>query len=241
VVPKQLNERRKQLGYTILKKKLFFWLPRNLCNRSVREESYKQLAELIQDQNTQSQRNRNQPKLNGNRRREEQCLEAWNLGNKNSNGKTDEHAEEQPRVATLLGERIGLDDAEAAVAHRENVTPLEDDEGNKVHALAGVVELVELILGVAVEAVGVTLEKEEELVNGNAGRLPHVEEEHGMGAKSFSSTSEEVGLAVDLQVDEMVLLVVSRRQRQKIKLFLLHDQRERQEQIGEDTNHNHEK
>jgi len=137
----------------------------------------------------------------------------------------------------LVGRRYGRD---IGVGRRG------EERGDvQVDALAGCVEFGQLLGRVAVEAGGVGLEAEEELGDGDAGVLPHVEEEHGVGTvgtsvirwvsllckkcspDSFHDTDEEVGLSVDLEVDEVVFLGISRRQAQKVELFLLHDQAER--------------
>jgi len=137
----------------------------------------------------------------------------------------------------LVGRRYGRD---IGVGRRG------EERGDvQVDALAGCVEFRQLLGRVAVEAGGVGLEAEEELGDGDAGVLPHVEEEHGVGAVEWSvvagmllrreecspdslhDTDEEVGLSVDLEIDEVVFLGIARRQAQKVKFFLLHDQAER--------------
>ena len=44
-------------------------------------------------------------------------------------------------------------------------------------------------------------------------------------------TDEEVGLGIDLEVDEVILLGVTRREAQKVELFLLHDQAQRAQAV----------
>jgi len=90
------------------------------------------------------------------------------------------------------------------------------------------------------ETLLVALEQEEELADGDAGLLPVVQEEQGVSRARLHSSGEQVSLDVDLDRDEMVALVVAGRQREEVKLLLLHDQGQRQEQVGKDRNNDHE-
>lgn len=49
---------------------------------------------------------------------------ALTLGDENGDRKRDNHSEEEPEIATLLTERIGLKDGQPLVADRKQVAPL---------------------------------------------------------------------------------------------------------------------
>lgn len=214
--------------------------PRNLRNNAPRERANKQLPQLIHEQNAQGQGQRDEPELNGDGGGAEQGMEARNLGNKNGDDEGDKHGEGQPGVAALLADRVRGEDGEALVADGKDVAPLEHDEGDEVDALADVVEVGELLGGVAVEAVGVGLEGEDEGVEGDAGFLVHVQEEHGVGDECFHDADEEVGLGVDLEVDEVVFLMVAGREAEEVEFFLFHDEGEGEEEVREDADDDHE-
>jgi len=187
------------------------FLPSNLGQGTLRESSNEHLSNLIHDQNTQRQRNRDKPKLNGHSGSTENVLDTGLHGDEDGDGERNSHASEQPRVSAFSAERIGLEDGHFLAAHAEQVAELHNHQSDKVDALAHGVEVVEFGLGVAVEAFGVALEGEEEVADRDLGVAPVVEEEHGVCADGFHDTDEEVGLGVDLEVDEMVLLVVAGR------------------------------
>lgn len=167
-------------------------------------------------------------------------MEARDLGNKNGDDEGDEHGEREPGVATLLADGVSGEDGEALVADGEDVAPLEHDEGDEVDALADVVEVFKLVGGVAVEAVRVGLEGEDEGVEGDACFLVHVQEEHGVSDDGLHDADEEVRLGVDLEVDEVVLFVVAGREAEEVEFFFLHDEREGEEEVGEDADDDHE-
>ena len=214
--------------------------PCDLGDNRPRELSHNELPNLIHKQNTKSKRNRNQPKLNGHRSSVKQILNPWHLSDKDGDDQTDEHAEDQPGIAVRLGDGIRLEDAQTTVSHGEDVAPLEEDERDEVNALSGVVELDEFLLCVAAVPSRVTLKQEEELRNGHLGVSVHVEEEHGVRSDGLHKTRKEVSLGIDLGVDEVIMLMVARRQGQQVEFFFLHDERETQEEIGKNANDDHE-
>ncbi|KAF5133338.1 hypothetical protein E5D57_003962 [Metarhizium anisopliae] len=191
-------------------------------------------------QNTHGQRKGDKPKLNGNARCAKQRLNAGDFCDENRNGERNHHAQNEPRVAPLLRDGIGLHDAQPAVAHCQNVPPLQDHQGDKVDALPDGVEMRQLILRVAVEAIRVLFKGKEQAADGDARLLPVVEEEHGVRGDGLHEAREEVGLDVDLKRDEMVPLVVSGGQGQQVELLALHDEGKREEQVGEDADDDHE-
>lgn len=85
-----------------------------------------------------------------------------------------------------------MENAHALVADAEQIVPLHDHERDKVHRLSHSVEVRELLRGVAVEALRVALEDEEELVNGYACGAPHVEEEHCVRGDCLHCADEQV-------------------------------------------------
>jgi len=115
-------------------------LPRNLRNRSDGEQANSQLADLVHAQNAQGKRQWDGPELDRDRGSPEQVLDARDLGNEDRNRRTNDHAEKQPRVAPLLGEGVGLEDAQPAVSDRQDVAPLQDDQCYKVYTLPNGVE-----------------------------------------------------------------------------------------------------
>lgn len=153
-------------------------LPSDLRNRTVRIQSNKQLPNLIHHQHAQRKRDRNKPELNRNARSVEDALNTRLHGDEDGNRKRHDHAAQQPRIATFLAEGIRLEDTHSLVAHGEQVTPLHDDEGDKVDALTHDVEVREFGLCVAVEALAVAFKGEEEVADSDAGVALVVEEEH---------------------------------------------------------------
>jgi len=186
-------------------------LPRNPRNRPLRPRPDRQLPQLIHNQHAHRQRERDKPELDRHSRRAEDGLNARLHGDEDGNDERCDNAAEEVGVSAFGGEGVGLEDGHALVADGEEVAPLHYYEGYageegdvsrgserevqggtgglQVDALSGCVEFSELLCRVTVETFGVILEAEEELVYGDAGVFPHVEEKHGMGTAALSVTS----------------------------------------------------
>lgn len=117
---------------------------------------------------------------------------------------------------------------------------MEDDERDEVNRLSNGVEVGEFGFGVAVEARRVLFEDEPHGLDGDAGVAPVVEEVHGVRTDGLHDTDEEVGLRVNLEIDEMVLFHVPRLLREEVEFFLFHDEGEGEEEVGKDTDDDHE-
>ena len=73
------------------------------------------------------------------------------------------------------------------------------------------------------EAFGVALECKDQVGKGDTGVTPHIQEEHGVGTEGFHDTDKQVRLAVDAEVDEMVLGWTAWWEAEEVEFFFLHD------------------
>lgn len=115
----------------------------------------------------------------------EDPVHSSNLGHEDGDDQRDEHCWEEvpvPSSVLAVGERIGLQDAEALVANGQKVEPLDDHQCDEMNALTGADESIQFCLGVAIEPIGVLVVGQEQAIQRNAGLPVHVKEEHGMGA-----------------------------------------------------------
>ncbi|KAI3489876.1 hypothetical protein L1887_45969 [Cichorium endivia] len=214
--------------------------PSDLSDDAVGEGPDEELAQFVHAQQADGERDGDEPVLDGDGSGAEEVLDALDLGDKDGDDQRAECAHEEPGVATLLADRVGLEDRQTLVANREQVTPLQNDERDKVDTLARVEEAVELVERVAVEAISELLEGEEEVADRDLGVPPHVEEEHRVRGDGLHHADEEVALSVDRLVDQVVRFGVPGLEREQVELLLFKDEREAADQIGEAADDDHE-
>jgi len=115
--------------------------PSNTSKWAVGEATHKQFPNLIHGQNTERERYGDQPEFDRDRGSAEKRIDARDLSDKDRYHKRRDSAKHKPRVSSLGAKGIRLEDRKSFVSDREEVSPLQYDQGHEIYALAGVIEI----------------------------------------------------------------------------------------------------
>lgn len=163
-------------------------------------------SQLINHNDKQAKRKRQEPVLDGHGGRAEDVLYGGNVQPDDGHAEREQDGREEVPVGRVLVEqRRVLQDAQAARSRGHEVEPLHDDEVDEVDG-GGLVQL--LVVVVRVDAGGDVAEAEPQVGEGDPVAL-EVPEGHGEGGQRLGDADDGVGVEHELPVDEAVLFDVS--------------------------------